>query len=236
MLNQWRYWRKLFFCRFYSLTRLANIACGGHVGNAQTMAQAVLLCKTYKVRVSAHISYKDRKNFGRKTIFVPPTQLKKELISQISLLDKICKRQQTPLEFIKPHGALYNDAVNEDAVFEIIAETLFQYNPKLIWIFFSSKHNLHFKTKAQKYGLKLLWEAFPDREYYQGKLLDRTEKRAVLQDTKQIIARALQLKKKQTILDYEKKILPIKAQTICLHSDNPASIVAASCIRKKYLI
>ena len=62
------------------------------------------------------------------------------------------------------------------------------------------------KTKAQKFGLKLLWEAFPDREYYQGKLLDRTEKRAVLQDTKQIIARALQLKKKQTILDYEKKI------------------------------
>ena len=151
---------------FIPLLDIANIACGGHVGNEQTMAQAVLLCKTYKVRVSAHISYKDRKNFGRKTIFVPPTQLKKELISQISLLDKICKRQQTPLEFIKPHGALYNDAVNEDAVFEIIAETLFQYNPKLIWIFFSSKHNLHFKTKAQKYGLKLLWEAFPDREYY----------------------------------------------------------------------
>ena len=209
---------------FIPLLDIANIACGGHAGNEQTMTQAVLLCKTYKVRVSAHISYKDRKNFGRKSIFGSSAQLKKELISQISSLDKICEKQQTRLEFIKPHGALYNDALISEEIFQVIAETLFQYNPKLAWIFFSSQNNPYFKTKAQKYGLKLLWEAFPDREYYQGKLLDRAEKRAVLQDAKQIIARALQLKNKQPILDYEKKKLPIKAKTICLHGDNSASV------------
>ena len=64
---------------FIPLLDIANIACGGHAGNEQTMTQAVLLCKTYKVRVSAHISYKDRKNFGRKSIFGSSAQLKKEL-------------------------------------------------------------------------------------------------------------------------------------------------------------
>ena len=219
---------------FITSLDIANIACGGHIGDEKSITQAVSICKTHKVKIAAHPSYKDKKNFGRKSIFVPPAQLKKDLISQISLLDKICKKQHTRLEFVKPHGALYNDAIISEAVFQVIAETIAQYNPKLGWIFFSSKDNLYFAEKAKKYGLKLLWEAFPDREYYQGKLLDRKEKKAVFQETEQIVERAIQLKKEQTILDYEKKLISMEAQTICLHGDNPASVMAASYIRKQF--
>ncbi len=224
---------------FISLLDIANIACGGHIGDEKSMNQAVSLCKIHKVKIAAHPSYRDPKNFGRKSHLsfkktLSFKQLKKELTCQISSLDKICKKQHIPLEFVKPHGALYNDALISEAVFQIIAETIAQYNSKLVWIFFSSKHNLYFEKKAKKYGLKLLWEAFPDREYYQGKLLDRKEKKAVFQETEQIVERAIQLKTQHSIVDYQKKVIPIKAQTICLHGDNPASVIAASCIRKRF--
>ena len=211
---------------------IANIACSFHAGNADTMQETVLLAKKNSVKISAHVSYKDKKNFGRKSIFSSKKNLKKCLLQQLEKIEAICEKNHCLLEYMKPHGALYNDALSNTLVWETLAETLQQFNPKLKWIFFSSHKNKEYENMANNYGLKLIFEVFPDRNYKNGFLLSRKEKNAVIQDAKEISLRILSLQKKRELLDIEGKKMQFLAQTFCLHGDNPAALEAIKIIKK----
>ena len=205
---------------------IANVACTYHAGNKIILKIIVNLAKKYQVKIAAHISYKDKKNFGRKSIFLSKEKLKPQLKEQLELLEKICQKEQFPFIFVKPHGALYNDAIQNEKVFEAIAEVIADYNPNLEWIFFASLKNDYFQQKANKYGLKLFFEVFADRSYENSFLMDRKKENAVFKNENEIVQRVLLFKRKGFLLDYKGEKIKLKAQTICFHGDNPASLKA----------
>jgi UPF0271 protein len=205
---------------------IANVACGFHAGSEKTMEQIVRLAKKYAVKISAHISYKDKKNFGRKSIFTSKKELKPQLLEQLEVLHKICEKNQYPMTFVKPHGALYNDIVKNPAVLECVAEAISEYDKQLQWIFFASGQNKKFSAIAKKYGLKLFFEAFADRQYENGLLMDRKKQNAVISNASDIVQRALLLIKEGVILNHKGEKEKILAQTLCFHGDNLASLEA----------
>ena len=216
---------------FMPFLDIANIACGYHAGDETSITKMVLLAKKYLVKISAHLSYQDRKNFGRKSIFINKTTLRPQLLTQLQTIDKICKINDLPLVFVKPHGALYNDITKIPAVLEAVAETIAEYNQQLLWIFFATKNNAKYIKIAKKYGLKLLFESFADREYDKGFLKNRKEKGAIIKESSEIIKRVHLLREKNTILNELGKKEKLSAQTICFHGDNPASLVAIKILK-----
>ncbi len=102
----------------------ANIACGYHAGDEQTMQQTILIAKKYKVNIGAHPSFLDRENFGRTEIKFSPQEVYELVSKQITLLQKIAAKNQAALHHVKPHGALYNMAAKDKAVAKAIAETI----------------------------------------------------------------------------------------------------------------
>ena len=210
---------------------IANVACTYHAGNKNIIKKVVYLAKKHQVKIAAHISYKDKKNFGRKSIFFSKTQLKPQLQEQLELLEKICRKEQYPFVFVKPHGALYNDAIQNEKVFEAIAEVLAAYNPNLEWVFFASLKNEYFQQRAKKYGLKLFFEVFADRNYENGLLMDRKKENAVFKNATEIVQRVLLLQKEGFLFNHKGEKEKLKAQTICFHGDNPASLKAIQSLK-----
>ena len=213
---------------------IINIPCGAHTGNSESIKKAISIAKLCGAKISAHPSYNDKENFGRKSLFLSKKQLKKELLSQLEKLNQLCKIEQTSFNFVKPHGALYNDSLKITEAFAAIAESIAEYNSNLKWLFLGTKSNDSYEKKAKKYGLTLLFEAFPDRAYKSDRLLPRNNSAAIIQNTEHIVDRALALKKKKPIKDYLGNNLLLKVQTICLHSDNPASLESAKLIREQW--
>lgn len=211
---------------FLPFLQIANIACGAHAGDEKTMQQRIKLAQKHQVQISAHIAYCDRKNFGRKSIFFSKEELKPQLLQQLQRLDKICQKNQYPLSYVKPHGALYNDIVKNEETLQSVMEVIAEYNPKLQWIFFASEHNQKYIKITQNYNLQLCFEAFADRQYEKGLLMDRKKTKAVIDDPQEIIRRFFLLQEQGSIVDENGQLQKLQVQTICFHGDNPASLEA----------
>lgn len=218
--------------QFIPLLDIANIACGFHAGDKQTILRAIILAKNSKVKISAHPSYNDSKNFGRKSIFTSPEILTKDLLQQLTLLSKLCQNNKVTIEFIKPHGALYNDLVKNDLIFATVAKVITKFNPKLKWIFMASNDNQKFLEMAKKYKLQLFFESFADRAYQNFKLVSRNLPNSVIINPPEIVKRYLAFKAKKPVLDYSGKLFSLTADTICFHGDNNASVEALKTIKK----
>ena len=211
---------------FLPFLDIANIACGGHAGDESSMQQRIQLAKQYGVKISAHISYQDKENFGRKSLFSSPAELKFQLLKQLQTLDKICTKNNYPLTYVKPHGALYNDTIKNKLVLRSVAEVITAYNSNLQWIFFANKRNEEHQKIVNKYGIKLCFEAFADRKYEKGLLMDRKKTGAVIKDSDEIIRRFFLLQKQGMIVNERGLLENILAQTVCFHGDNSTSLQA----------
>jgi 5-oxoprolinase (ATP-hydrolysing) subunit A len=196
-----------------------SIACGGHFGTAKTIATAIELAKAHGVLVGPHPSYPDIAHFGRRTIDMPLQSLQAALREQLRLFFKQCPDPH----HIKAHGALYNDLFTDiekaDAVTEVFAE--FAKGIKL----YSAPGSQLAIVAAQK-GFQVVYEAFADRAYLSdGTLAPRAMSDAVLSDNHVIAKRVVNLIKNKTITTITGTIMPLTAQTICLHGDG-ADVVA----------
>ncbi len=193
------------------LIGMANIACGGHAGDNESMVSTIKLAKDNSVKIGVHPSYSDQANFGRVSQQLSSDALFNLIYSQVSHFQQLCHDNGTVLECVKPHGALYHDMMENPEVFDAIIKAIQVVDKGLSLVVQAGVKNLENNTNTT-----FLYEVFADRGYKGVEMLDRGEKGAVLNSADAIIEQY------QSFLS-EKSF---KIDTICFHSDNLASIEA----------
>ena len=199
------------------LIDMANIACGGHVGDRQSMLQTIRLAKQNGVKIGAHPSYVDRVDFGRLSQHLDDDELFDLIYQQVHLLQTLCLDEGAKLEYIKPHGALYHDMIKKANILKVLSGVIQRIDSNLSLVLAARQDYVNHLP------VKLLYEVFADRAYQGMVMMPRTAKGAILTDANAII------KQYQTFADNSS----FKIDTICFHSDNPASVEALTKIGKR---
>ncbi len=212
----------------------ANIACGGHAGDDQTMRRTLKLCRDYNINIGAHPAYPDRDGFGRRPWVlgrdIQPGALQKSLLSQMSRLYELALQTGQRVHYVKPHGALYNQAVFDAALAELVAQTIVLLDHNLILMGAPASQ---LQQAAKRAGLDFIAEGFIDRRYDKmGHLLARTEPGAVIDSDQARIAQALSIFHDQMAHTFQGGAVPVAAQTLCLHSDSPGAAQTARLVRQ----
>ena len=206
----------------------ANIACGYHAGNEETMRQTILLAQKYKVNIGAHPSFLDKENFGRTEIKNSPQEVYELVSKQINLLQKIAENNNAALHHIKPHGALYNMAAKDKLLAQAIAKAVNDCDKNLI-LFGLSNSFLISEAKAIK--LKTASEVFADRTYQDdGSLTPRSQPNALIENTDKAIQQVLMMTKHGKVKTVSGKEIAIVAETICIHGDGKNAVEFAKTI------
>ncbi len=215
------------------LIDLASIACGFHASDSVLMDKTVKLAKANDVSIGAHPSYPDLLGFGRRSIKCESKEIETMVIYQISALKGFCVANDVPLEFVKPHGALYNDMMKDEEIFKSILRGIGRFDKKLKLMLLSTCKNEKMQNIANKYGIDLLFEVFADRNYTdEGFLVPRSEKNAVINDKNVVIKRLEKLIKDKEVLSVNGKKIPLKAHCICVHGDNEEALELVKNIRE----
>lgn len=206
----------------------ANIACGYHAGDTDTMWQTIEYCIANNVAVGAHPSFLDRTNFGRTELQLSPEEIYELVIQQLIIMDEVLSSFDTRLRHVKPHGALYNLSAKNAGMAHIIAKAIKEYNSSLILFGLSGSHSIR---EAHKLGLQTASEVFADRTYQDdGSLTSRSAGNALITDTDKMTAQVLQLVKEGTVTSVSGKKIPIIAQTICIHGDGKYAVEFAKAL------
>ena len=204
----------------------ANVACGGHAGNLDTMEACVRLAKQFKVRVGAHPGVPA--NFGRGEISLSPQELQLLVLQQAGALGRICASHRVQLHHVKLHGSLYHLTEDNEPLARAYLSAMQRWFPNVI---FYVRAGGRVAKLARKLQLSVWEEAFVDRAYHDdGSLVARSESGAVLSNAKEIAMRIEQLFKKRVVESIDGAPVPMRAQTLCVHSDTPkAAKIAAFC-------
>jgi UPF0271 protein len=209
----------------------ANIACGGHAGNQQTMRQTLSAARDLKVTVGAHPGYPDRANFGRVESPLSPIEIEASVGHQIAALVKIAESLDMRLVHVKPHGALYHAANTKREVALAIGRAVKAINPQLVMVGQAGSPAL---DVWHSMGLRFAAEAFADRAYEpDGTLRKRTLPGALLDDPERAAQQAIDIVVRHKIIASDGSELTIEANTICIHSDTPDSVAIAREINQR---
>jgi UPF0271 protein len=208
----------------------ANIACGYHAGDEDTMKRTVELAMKHNIFIGAHPSYLDRENFGRTDIRIPLDEVYDLVTKQIHLLLEITKAAGTTLQHVKPHGALYNMAARAKPLAAVIALAVKDVDEQLKLYGLSGSHLIN---EAKKIGVKSVSEVFADRTYQDdGRLTPRSRPDALLNDANKVVQQVMQMIKEGTVTTVSGKIIPIAAETICIHGDGEHAVEFAQAIHE----
>jgi UPF0271 protein len=209
----------------------ANIACGFHAADPETIWKTVKMAKANNVAVGAHPSYPDLVGFGRRPMEVSPDEVMADVLYQIGALSAFCKREEVKLQHVKPHGALYNKAASNSAIALAIAEAIKAVDPDLYMVCLS---NSEMVTAARTTGIRYVEEVFADRAYTrEGKLVPRTQPGAVIHDPVEAAERVLSMVRDRSVIAIDGTPVPLTAQTICVHGDTAEAIEMIRCIRMR---
>jgi UPF0271 protein len=207
-----------------------NLACGGHAGDETMMTAMVALAKDKGVNVGAHPSYPDKENFGRIDMDMDQNELLDSVRDQIQLLVDIGAENGVELTHVKPHGALYNRAVNDEGVAQTIGKAIMQVDPSLKVMGLAGSNML---TVFKTLGLEPVGEAFADRSYESdGTLRNRKYDDALITDPDKAAFQAKNMVE-GTVISFEGKVIEMNAQTICIHSDTPNAVAIAEAVREE---
>lgn len=211
------------------LVSSCNIACGGHAGDATSMAATVELAIENNVAIGAHPSYPDRSGFGRKANFCAGDELAKSLIKQIDTLNNIAREAGAQVRHVKPHGALYNDADKDDALANVVVLAALAVCPQAVIV---GPPNGALQRAAMRLKMGFVAEGFVDRAYVcDGSLVSRSEPNALLEDLNTITTQALRLAKDGEVTADNGDVISIAAQTLCLHGDSPNAAEIGRAVR-----
>ncbi|WKS96745.1 5-oxoprolinase subunit PxpA [Gallibacterium anatis] len=212
------------------LVTSANVACGLHAGDFNEMRKAIRWAKENKVRIGAHPSFPDRENFGRTNMQLPDDELKACLLYQLGAVKALCNAEGVSLSYVKPHGALYNQAAKDESLAALIALTIKQFDPSLKLMGLSG--SLMLKV-AQQHGLGIISEVFADRHYLaDGSLVPRSRADALVDNDEEAISQVLQMVLQGSVPTVDGQDVAIQADSICLHGDGEHAISFAKKIRK----
>lgn len=208
----------------------ANISCGFHAGNGDTIRQTMLLAIKHNIQIGAHPSFHDKENFGRKEMHLGHDKLYAIVLEQLIKIDLIAKEKGTVLHHVKPHGALYNMAAKDARIAGTIAQAVQDFNEGLILYGLSNSFLI---SEARKLGLKTANEVFADRTYQDdGNLTPRSQPNALIEDDEQCIQQVLQMVRHGTVTTTSGNTIPIVADTICIHGDGKHAVSFAKKIHE----
>ncbi|MBT8356640.1 MAG: 5-oxoprolinase subunit PxpA [Desulfobacterales bacterium] len=210
----------------------ANIACGWHAGDPAVMDKTVKMAVEHGVGVGAHPGYPDLLGFGRRNLTCSMEDIKNYLVYQIGALDAFCKVHGTRLCHVKPHGALYLTAVENKEVARAVAEAIVSVNPDLLYVALAGAKGELMRRIGQEVGLKVVYEAFPDRAYTpEGNLVSRHQPGAVIKDPEIVSQRACKMAKEGKVIAVDGTSISLEVQTLCVHGDTPTAVELVKSIR-----
>ena len=207
----------------------ANVACGFHAGDSLTLQRTCARAAERGVVVGAQVGYQDLAGFGRRFIDMESDELTADVIYQIGALEAMCKVAGTRVEYVKPHGALYNAIVQHEAQAAAVVAAVVAVDPSLPVMGLPGSAFLRIAAEA---GLRTVSEAFADRAYTpEGHLLPRREPGSVLHDPGEIAARMVRLAVEGRIAAVDGTEIEVRADSICTHGDSPGAVDIARALR-----
>jgi UPF0271 protein len=207
-----------------------NLACGYHAGDAHTMNELAAAAISAGVAIGAHPGFPDRENFGRTHMTLKPAAIYDIVLYQIGALDAFLKAMGTRMHHVKPHGALYNMAAKDEQIAAAICRAMEDFDRNLILYGLSGSMLI---KEANDIGLTACSEVFADRTYQDdGHLTPRTHPQALLHDPQQSLQQVLQMVQSQQVTSLSGKIVPLVAETVCLHSDGEHAVEFAMTIKE----
>lgn len=211
---------------------LASVACGGHFGDKGTIASTLELVRKYGKKAGAHPSYPDLLNFGRKSLNMKPDELIQSLWDQIGLFIQVAKEENLPVDHIKFHGALYNDAAENLPLAQILVDFLKRNFPNIP--LFVPPHSVIEQT-ALEAKLPIRLEVFGDRAYEDNyKLVSRKIENSLFTQTNQVVAHLESILNFGQIRTFSGGLIPVKADTLCFHGDNPGIMDFLPLVRDRF--
>jgi len=210
----------------------ANIACGWHAGDPMVMDKTVKMAVENGVGIGAHPGYPDLLGFGRRNMDCLPEELLNYMIYQIGALQAFCAAHGTRLRHVKPHGNLYLTAVENETVARAVAEAIVSVDPDLMYVALAGAKGELMTRIGGEVGLKVVYEAFPDRAYTpEGTLVSRRQAGAVIKDPENVAERALKMAKEGKVIASDGTEISLMAQTLCVHGDTPGAVNLVKQIR-----
>ena len=211
----------------------ANVACGFHAGDDDSMHRVVKISKENGVSIGAHPSFKDLENFGRKRINLSSSEIKKLIIDQYEILQKIAIKYNENVTHIKPHGALNNMACEDLELSTTIAKVINGIDKDLIYLVPTGSK---MEEAAKKFNMKIACEIFADRNYEDnGNLVSRKKSHALITDPEEAKKHVLKMVITQALNCHRGKQIPCEIDSICIHGDNLSSLATAKSIRDNLL-
>ena len=211
------------------LVSSANIACGFHAGDTDTMRRTAEMAVEKNVAIGAHPGYRDRENFGRMEMTISPREVFELVTEQVGLMDTAATAAGGILNHVKPHGALYNQAARDPELAAAIAEAVAAYDANLVLFGLSGTVCI---TEAERLGLRTASEVFADRTYQSdGSLTPRSRSDALISDDRASVRQALQMVRDGRVMATDGSFVKVRAETICLHGDGIHAVGFARAIR-----
>lgn len=205
----------------------ANIACGFHAGDPSIMRRTCAIAVERGVRIGAHISYRDLAGFGRRAISVPAPELTDECLYQIGALDGFARAAGDRVRYVKPHGALYNSAVQDAGIAAAIVAAVSAYGGLSLLGLPGSQH----EVAAAAAGIDFHAEGFADRAYTPaGTLVPRNRPGSVL-GAESALEQAISISTEGSTRDVDGVPVPVPARSLCVHGDSPDAVAMARAIR-----
>ncbi len=216
-----------------NIVNSANVACGYHAGDDESMNQVVEISKRNGVSIGAHPSFNDPENFGRKRMNLSSSEIKKLIIDQYEILQNIASKHGEDVTHIKPHGALSNMACEDIELATTLAKAINEISKDLIYLVPTGSK---MEESAKKLNMKIACEIFADRNYEDdGNLVSRKKSNALITDPTEAKDHVLSMVKTQALNCYSGKQIPCEIDSVCIHGDNESSLATAKSIRGNLL-
>ncbi len=212
-----------------NIVNSANVACGFHAGDDESMNQVIEISKKNGVSIGAHPSFNDPENFGRKRMNLSFSEIRKLIIDQYAILQEIASKHGENVTHIKPHGALNNMACEDIELATTLAKSINEISKDLIYLVPTGSK---MEEAAKNLNMKIACEIFADRNYEDdGNLVSRKKQNALITDPKEAKIHVLSMVKNQALNCYSGKKIPCEIDSVCIHGDNESSLATAKSIK-----
>ena len=216
-----------------NIVNSANIACGYHAGDEETMDMVIKISKSNGVSIGAHPSFNDPENFGRKKINLSSYEITKLITTQYEILQKIAQKHGENVTHIKPHGALNNMACEDFDLANTISKSINNIDKNIIFLVPTGSQ---MEVAAKKLNMKIACEIFADRNYEDdGNLVSRAKDHALITDPNMAKKHVLSMVNNQAINCFSGKQIPCEIDSVCIHGDNESSLATAKSIKENLL-
>ncbi|MGH9320963.1 MAG: LamB/YcsF family protein [Vicinamibacteria bacterium] len=213
------------------LVSSANVACGFHAGDPRIIDRTVGLAARNGVAVGAHPSHHDLRGFGRREMKTTPDEVEADVVYQVGAVLAFARAHGVPLVHVKPHGALYNQAVNDEPLARAIARGVRRVSRELIFVGLATSRAM--RAAAEGEELRYAGEAFADRVYNpDGTLQSRRIEGSVITDPAKAAKQALEIARSKQVTAGDGAVVRLDAETLCLHGDNPSALENARAVRR----